>query len=249
MSLISAGIGAAANIVGGLIGREGQKDANAANLAIAREQMDFQREMSNTAYRRAATDLKAAGLNRILALGNPASSPAGSSAVMQNENAGVPEAVNAATSKIRLNEELKLLREQQDQVRVQTNKTATDAAVSVEEVENKKAERELMNQQKAESLQREIYMSEQSRAQKAEADMLEVTRAAYTAAKPFVEKVLEEIPGAVQSGKSTVKNFVERLPDHAAEAKNSAKGAWEWYQNLWRWNKGADRPATFLHKR
>ena len=55
MSLISAGIGAAANIVGGLIGREGQKDANAANLAIAREQMDFQREMSNTAYRREAS--------------------------------------------------------------------------------------------------------------------------------------------------------------------------------------------------
>lgn len=44
---------------------------------MAREQMDFQREMSNTAYQRAASDLEAAGLNRILALGSPASTPGG----------------------------------------------------------------------------------------------------------------------------------------------------------------------------
>lgn len=43
----------------------------------AREQMSFQRDMSNTAYQRAAKDLEAAGLNRVLALGNPASTPAG----------------------------------------------------------------------------------------------------------------------------------------------------------------------------
>lgn len=38
---------------------------------------DFQKMMSNTAYRRAARDLEAAGLNRILALGSPATTPAG----------------------------------------------------------------------------------------------------------------------------------------------------------------------------
>lgn len=37
----------------------------------------FQRNMSNTAYRRAARDLEKAGLNRILALGSPASTPSG----------------------------------------------------------------------------------------------------------------------------------------------------------------------------
>lgn len=87
-------------IIGGLIGKSGQKSANAANLKISREQMAFQERMSNTAYQRSSKDLEAAGLNRILALGSPASSPQGASATMQNENAqlasGVSKGANSA---------------------------------------------------------------------------------------------------------------------------------------------------------
>jgi hypothetical protein len=80
-------------IVGGLISKSGQKSANAANLKIAREQMAFQERMSNTAYQRSSSDLQKAGLNRILALGSPASSPAGAQATMQNENAQLGQSV------------------------------------------------------------------------------------------------------------------------------------------------------------
>jgi hypothetical protein len=83
--------GALANIgstlLGGMFGSSGQSSANAANLRIAREQMKFQERMSSTAHQRAAHDLRAAGLNRILALGKPASTPQGASATMLNEKA------------------------------------------------------------------------------------------------------------------------------------------------------------------
>ncbi|AYP28678.1 MAG: minor capsid protein [Microviridae sp.] len=98
-------------LVGGLFGRSGQRDANQANLQIAREQMAFQERMSNTAYQRAAKDLEAAGLNRILALGDPASSPSGASARMENINApaqaGLENAVNTALRVRMQNQELR----------------------------------------------------------------------------------------------------------------------------------------------
>lgn len=88
--------GIAGDIIGGLFGDSGQRDANRMNLKIAREQMDFQERMSSTAYQRAAEDLEKAGLNRILALGSPASSPAGARATMQSETAGRAEAARRA---------------------------------------------------------------------------------------------------------------------------------------------------------
>jgi len=85
-------------IFGGLLGNSGQADANASNERIARENRAFQERMSSTAYQRAAKDLEAAGLNRILALGSPASSPGGSTAVMQNAKAPLAQGITSATA-------------------------------------------------------------------------------------------------------------------------------------------------------
>lgn len=109
---IAAGGSALASIAGGYLSKQGQESANETNWKIARDQMAFQREMSNTAYQRSAKDLEAAGLNRILALGSPASSPAGASATMVNEQANAPTAASGVSAAILAREQMKLLQSQ-----------------------------------------------------------------------------------------------------------------------------------------
>lgn len=80
-ALLGAGIGG----LGAIHSAKIQGDYNSREAEYNRY---FQQKMSNTAYQRAARDLEKAGLNRILALGNPASTPGGSAASMSMPNIG-----------------------------------------------------------------------------------------------------------------------------------------------------------------
>lgn len=99
----------AGSILGAVGGFFGQSSANKQNLKIAREQMAFQERMSNTAVRRRAVDLKAAGINPILAAGQSASQPGGASATMGNTGGA---AAAGAAAVANLNAQNKLLKAQ-----------------------------------------------------------------------------------------------------------------------------------------
>lgn len=127
--LAIAGIGALGSIAGGLIGSSGQKDANATNLRIAREQMTFQERMSNTAIQRGIADYRAAGLNPMLAGMNPASTPAGSTTRVENSKASIGQGVSNAVSSAASALTAQNIQAQNQLLQAQTDKTRAEASV------------------------------------------------------------------------------------------------------------------------
>lgn len=69
--------------------RQAEEQTRAWNAEQAQKQMDFQREMANTQYQRAAADMKAAGLNPYMLMSGAHSSAAPSGSMATSSAPGI----------------------------------------------------------------------------------------------------------------------------------------------------------------
>jgi len=97
--IIAAGIGAAADLIGGHSAKKAQQKANQQNIALQRENQAWEEKMSNTSWIRGSADMRAAGLNPMLAYSQGGASTPNTSAATVSPADGFAKGISSAGNK------------------------------------------------------------------------------------------------------------------------------------------------------
>lgn len=196
MGYVAAGLIAA----GGSLAGSAFSGSKAA--AASKRQVAFQKEMSRTAYQRAAKDLEKAGLNRVLALGNPASTPSGSVPQVPDYGDAVSRGMQAGSNISSAKSQRQLM--------------ATEDDLKQRQASYVDAQKDLVDGQAK-------LVDQQIRSATAQADKDEATKVLYDVAQPAVNAVKSMVPGLYSSGKDAAKGVIQKVQEKVGNAVNSAK--------------------------
>lgn len=206
MAWVPAAIGAASDILGGIMGSSAQKKANKANLRLQREQQAWEERMSNTSWQRGTEDMLKAGINPMLAVSQGGASTPNVSAATQQPVDALARGVSSAGSKAaqmltleNLAQQTRKTSEEADSLNIRNTIDAWDLPYAEQISANRRAQVPAQTEQIKQQTEKTIADANLTRAQEKQVrDMLPELLATAKAEKTLAES---QIPSAKAEAK------------------------------------------------
>lgn len=197
-----------------------EREANAFSAAEAQKNRDFQAEMSNTAYQRAVTDMRAAGVNPALAMSQGgANTPSGATAqstAPSSEGISMSDLMQLAMVK----PQIALMKDQGEAAKMQGQAALENAAANRTNAETKKGELE------NEKRRTDIFEKEVSIKQKEYEVHRSLADSNIAVNAEMVNKIAKESQ-RLQKDYEQMDAYLEVARTSANAAARSAAAAWE----------------------